>query len=167
MTKDQIDLTLSFIAEEISKQEFEKSFPEVLDQEFYEKQFEEAILKKDSDAISCLFLFCNPYTSENYLYSVFKRLIIECWHHEHENIARSFQFHFKNPDCVDSVVKAMHLNCKHWDEEDDREPFIRKCANILAELNTPYSIQKLRELSNSVDRTIRTYCSDQLDRLAI
>ncbi|NME72371.1 hypothetical protein [Flammeovirga aprica] len=100
-----------------------------------------------------------------YLDKMYKKLLVECWHNQHENIALSFQFKYKNPDCIDTVVEAMHLNCNHWDEEDNRDPFLRKCAYVLGDLRTEYAIQKLKELSLSSDPIIKEYSVYQLQRI--
>lgn len=164
MINEKIDLIISFVSEEISKKEFEDNFPEVLDENFLKKEYEKAIIEKNSDAIECLSMFSRIYIPDDYLYEVYKKLITECWHSEHENIALMFQFNFKNPDCIESVIKAMQLRCEHWDEEDDRDPFIRKCAYVLATLKTDYAIEKLKELSESEDPIINKYCTYQLEK---
>ncbi|MCT4639851.1 MAG: hypothetical protein N4A72_19285 [Bacteroidales bacterium] len=156
-------LILDFSIGKIEQDEFERRFPQNINSVFIENSFVEVIRKRDSDSLDYLFMMLS-YIDKEPLYNLFKKLIVENWHNYHQDIARFFQFNFKNPDCIDSVIQAMYLHCEHWDEEDDRDPFVRKCAYVLATLGTDYAVEKLKELSKSKDPIIKKYCSYQLEK---
>ncbi|AZQ65232.1 HEAT repeat domain-containing protein [Flammeovirga pectinis] len=164
MILEKKKLILDFICGKITQEIFEKSFPEINSQIYWEDEFNNAVKYQDTESIEYIF-YLLQYIPDNFFYQMCKQLILLRWHNEHENIALSFQFFYKDPDCIDTVVQAMHLNCEHWDEEDDRDPFVRKCAYILGDLKTPYAIAKLKELSLSDDEIIKGYCTYQLKRI--
>ncbi|AZQ65237.1 hypothetical protein EI427_23780 [Flammeovirga pectinis] len=164
MILDKKDLILDFVTKEITKEEFEEQYPQVLNKEYLDKQFKAALKNKDALTIDYLFKI-RVYISNDFFYLICKQLITEDWHRQHENIALMFQFNYKNPDCIDIVVQSMYLQCEHWDEDAHRDPFIRKCAYILGDLKTPYAIAKLKELSLSDDEMIKGYCTYQLKRI--
>ncbi|NME72869.1 HEAT repeat domain-containing protein [Flammeovirga aprica] len=165
MIKDKQKLILYFVTQKISEEKFELSFPEILERKSIQREFEIAFNTQDSLAIEFLWMIPYKYYDKQFHYYMCKKLILENWHKEHESIALSFQFFYKDPDCIDTVVEAMHLHCEHWDEEDDRDPFVRKCAYILGDIRTEYAIQKLKELSLSSDPIIKEYSTYQLQRI--
>jgi hypothetical protein len=69
----------------------------------------------------------------------------------------------RDPDCIDDIVTAMHIKCDYW--YDDGDAFIRKCSYVLGDLETPYAIQKLQELTDDNNEIIRKYASYQLKKI--
>jgi hypothetical protein len=95
--------------------------------------------------------------------SILKKMIKETWHTRHEDIASLFQIDIKDPSCVDDIVEAMYIKCDYW--IDDGDAFIRKCAYVLGDLKTSYSIQKLEELAVEENECISEYASYQLAKI--
>jgi HEAT repeat protein len=122
-----------------------------------------ALNEKDGAAIYdiCYMGFiCDLFTIKTA--NVLRKSIKETWHNRHEDMAHILQT-LKVPDCVDDIVTAMHIKCDYWYDEGDA--FIRKCAYILGDLETPYAIQKLKELTTDDNEIIRKYASIQLKKI--
>jgi hypothetical protein len=72
-----------------------------------------------------------------------------------EDLASFCESTVREVKCVDNIVAAMHIKCDGW--YSDRDAFIRKCAYVLGNLKTSYSLQKLKELTTDNNGIIRKY----------
>ena len=154
---------IDFATRKIELKSLYETNPELNTSDFFLKSYEEAINARDAEALQYLAMLPKP--NYNDLTDINRRLITECWHNQHEEIARFFQEFVRDVECVDSISRGMDLGCVNWFDKEDA--FIRKCAYVLGDLGTEESIAKLKELSTSENELIKKYCSYQLERLGL
>jgi hypothetical protein len=147
----------------INDEEFESKYPHKIDDEYILRFLEDIYLRKDGVLMEHMTRIAFNISLNDKLVPIFCKLIKETWHNSHEDLALFFEFSVKNPDCIDDVIAAMHIKCNYW--HDDGDAFIRKCAYVLGNLETPYAIQKLEELTNDDNEIIRKYASLQLNKI--
>lgn len=163
MNSAEQDIIMKYATDEISEMELCQKLPGYCGDKNLVCHYKKAIDEKDGEALQ--FLSMLPKKDYYSFVDVNKELILECWHQQHEELARFFQFFVKDVSCVDTIVEAMYLKCDYWVDEGDA--FIRKCAYVLGTLQTDYAILKLRELSKSNNEIIKKYSSYQLEKLGL
>lgn len=159
LTASQKDLIIDYISKDISRASFLASYPVPVNERYVEQLFQDAMLEEDAEAVECI-CYLHEFADPGRVLHYIRTFIKEPWHYSHENLALSLQTDYKDPDCVDDVVAAMHIQCEYW--YNDGDAFIRKCAYVLGKLKTAYAYGQLEILTHDENEIIRKYALHQL-----
>ncbi len=165
LTNIEKKLILDLASNTISKKEFLSKYPskEVNNDDYLTNLLKDTLITKSGEDLEYIFYLpagTRAFNADDV--PTLSELITADWHRQHEDIATMLQW-FKNPTCIDHVVKAMHMSLDYW--YDDGDAFIRKCANVLGAIKTDDAIEKLKSLASSDNEIIKKHCLHQLEIL--
>lgn len=94
-----------------------------------------------------------------------KYLLIN-WHHEHEEIAGSFQAFFHNDKKnILTLLNAINNIPNHLTPDDFKYPYIRKLIYAIGAQPEPYNIEALEKLANETnDEKIKDLALHQIEK---
>ena len=148
----------------ISEGDFASKYPHKINDEYILQFLDDLYQRRDRKLMEDMSRIAFRISSFDKLSSIFRKLITETWHKEHEDLATFFEFTVRDINCIDDIITAMHIKCDYW--YDDGDAFIRKCAYVLGNLATPYAIKRLEELTKDDNEIIKKYAHYQLEKLS-
>jgi len=92
---------------------------------------------------------------------VLAELLLETWHHKHEDIARSLQ-NLCVPESADALASAALIKHEYL-EYNDSHALARKCVWALADIGTSRARRHLEELARTSDPEVAAYAQKRLD----
>ena len=92
MTELEKNAILDFVSSEITIDDFYKKMPQYKNEDFIVKKYNEIIFNKDSKMLGYLRLI--PLRNMKLFESIYRKLLLEDWHIEHEDIVVFFQSYF-------------------------------------------------------------------------
>lgn len=126
-----------------------------------QEYLELAIKEKNAEFVEAGFLIGFTYAEfPKNIESLLCLLIVEDWHHKHEDIAMLLK-DLKHPLTVDSLYNAAEIQFPYLNY-DDTFQFARKCIKALSEIETSNAINKLQLLSESSNSIIAEYAKKEL-----
>lgn len=143
MNLDQRNLILNLSLGRITKDEFLKSFPEILgaNADYLQRELESSLSSKDADAVEHLLLlgfqFGFPESSAEILCS----LILQDWHTQHENIAMILK-DMRYPGAVQCLYQTA-LTIFPYLDYDESYALGVKCIYALRAIGTRNAQEKL------------------------
>ncbi len=86
---------------------------------------------------------------------IFRKFLLKNWHHEHEEIAGSFQVFFNNDkDNIQVLLQSIKNIPKYLNRNDLKYSYVRKIIYAIGAQPEPYNIEALEELANKTDDDI-------------
>jgi hypothetical protein len=166
MTEGHKEAILKFVQQKISQAELfdQLNIEGLMITDYALSQLEDAYKNNNAVDLEYALLLPGLKPTLHKFTNLFCQLIIENWHHNHEDIATYLQS-LALPESIDSVYNAI-LNADQLEylEYNNSAAFIRKCCYVLGDINTEYSVGKLKELSNSDNEIIKNYSIHQLKK---
>jgi HEAT repeat protein len=92
--------------------------------------------------------------------TVLARLLMELWHHQHEDIANALQ-DLRDPATVDALYEVTN-NSAPFSAVDDGRALARKCIWALHDIGTPAAVDKLELLTTTTDVETRERAAKKL-----
>lgn len=131
--------------------------------EIVESELRGALASHDADAVTgALHLGFRFGLLPVDLAPLLAELLLQPWHHEHENIAGALQ-DMRVPATADALAQAA-LTKHDYLAYDDSHAFARKCTWALADIGTPEARTHLEHLARADDPEIAAYAQKRLDR---
>jgi hypothetical protein len=98
--------------------------------------------------------------------SVFRKYLLKNWHHEHEEIAGSFQAFFHNDkENIPILLEAINDIPKYLQIDDLKYSYIRKIIYAIGAQPETYNIEALEELADETnDKQIKELALHQIEK---
>lgn len=164
MNEQNQKLILDFILKRISRDELFKRLPFYLEEAFLLEKYNEAITSKDKRNLE--FLRMIPCDNLQILLPIYRKLILEDWHIENEDIIRYFQYEFNNDiENIPVLLESINSVPKYLQYDDMKYPYIRKIIYAIGAQPEPYNIEALEKLSKETnDEEIRCLALHQIKK---
>lgn len=164
MNKKEEQIVLEYACGKITKEELFKKLPLYAESGFLINQYKDAIDKKDSSMIN--FLRMIPCENLQILYPIYKKLLLENWHIENEDIARCFQNEFNdNKENILVLLESIKIVPDYLKFDDMKYPYIRKLIYAIGAQPEPYNIEALEKLANeTTDEKIKKLALHQIKK---
>jgi hypothetical protein len=122
----------------------------------------EARLTMNADDVDCtLVLAARLELLTANLAPVLAELLLQPWHHKHEDIARTLQ-NLCVPETADALASAALIKHEYL-EYNDSQAFARKCVWALADIGTPQARAHLENLARGPHLEVVAYAQKRLD----
>lgn len=96
---------------------------------------------------------------------VYRKYLLRNWHHEHEEIAGTFQSDFNsNPLNIETLLKAIENIPYYLQDNNLKYPYIRKIIYAIGAQPEPDNIIALESLSKSEDEKIQNLALHQIEK---
>lgn len=155
---------------EITKEEFERSTS-------YKANFNDFInlldnskdkydTKNNNPIFSAIFWNLPTNLSRQEEINIYKKYLLQNWHHEHEEIVGTFQIIFnEDKENIETLLEAIDQIPKYLQNEDLKYSYIRKIIYAIGAQPNPHSIKALENLTNETDdEQIRDLSLHQIEK---
>jgi len=96
---------------------------------------------------------------------IFRKYLLKNWHHEHEEIAGSFQAFFHNDkENIPILLEAINDVPKYLQIDDLKKSYIRKIIYAIGAQPEPENIKALEGLAKSGDEKVRDLATHQIEK---
>lgn len=93
-----------------------------------------------------------PFENLQILYPIYKKLLMETWHIENEDIVRYFQNEFNNDrENISILLRAIKIVPDYLKFDDMKYPYFRKIIYAIGAQPEPYNIEALEKLASETD----------------
>ena len=165
MTELEKNAILDFVSSEITIDDFYKKMPQYKNEDFIVKKYNEIIFNKDSKILAYLRLI--PLRNIKLFESIYRKLLLEDWHIEHEDIVVFFQSYFnKNIENIYILLNAL-INIPTYLQEDEvtKYSYIKKIIYAIGAQPQPESLSALEDLASETgDEKIKELALHQLKK---
>ena len=165
MTELEKNAILDFVSSEITIDDFYKKMPQYKNEDFIVKKYNEIIFNKDSKILAYLRLI--PLRNIKLFESIYRKLLLEDWHIEHEDIVVFFQSYFnKNIENIYILLNAL-INIPTYLQEDEatKYSYIKKIIYAIGAQPQPESLTALEKLASETgDDKIKEFALHQLEK---
>jgi len=98
--------------------------------------------------------------------NLFRKYLLKNWHHEHEEIAGSFQgFFYNDKDNIQVLLQAIDNIPNYLNRNDLKYPYIRKLIYAIGAQPEPFNIETLEKLaSETIDMQIKELALHQIKK---
>ncbi|MFC5473994.1 hypothetical protein [Paraherbaspirillum soli] len=143
MNADQRNLILNLSLGRVSKDEFLRHFPEILESngDYLRHELERAFSSKDADAVEHLLLLGFQFGCTESSAEVLCNLILQDWHTQHENIAMVLK-DMRYPGAVQCLYQAALAVFPYLDYDESYALGV-KCIYALRAIGTSNAKEKL------------------------
>jgi hypothetical protein len=151
MTELEKNAILDFVSSEITIDDFYKKMPQYKNEDFIVKKYNEIIFNKDSKMLGYLRLI--PLRNMKLFESIYRKLLLEDWHIEHEDIIVFFQLYFnKDIENIYMLLNAL-INIPTYLQEDEatKYSYIKKIIYAIGAQPQPESLSALEKLASETD----------------
>lgn len=165
MTELEKKTILDFVSSEITIDEFYQKMPQYKNEDFIVKKYNEIIFNKDSKALDYLRLI--PIKDIRLVENIYKQLLSEDWHIEHEDIVGLFQSHFNRDIENIHILLSALINIPAYLQEDKatKYSYIKKIIYAIGAQPQPESLSALEKLaSETCDKKIKELALHQLKK---
>ena len=107
---------------------------------------EDAIHDQNEYDLDLVITLAEHFEITRYIDEVLASLLIQPWHHFHDNIARILEFDH-NEKTAEYLLQGATYTCDHLDYESDYCEFSRKCLYALLKIGTPKTLQYIRDVA--------------------
>lgn len=164
MTDREKRLIIQFSCGEISCDEFYSLLPQFLDMTYQRELYREAIAHKDSEGVCYLRML--PTSRSVQFEEIWKVLLAEDWHFEHEDLIGIFQYTLNrnkaNVEFLLSVFRGIPLYISQ--DSVIRYSYLKKVIYAIGAQPQPESLNALEALlSETNDDAIRAMLSRQIE----
>lgn len=150
MTEEEQNDILDFATRKITLEQFLKKYPSYSDNEYLLGQYEFAFVSKNKDLLSYIRLI--PINEVSKFKDIFKKLILEDWHIENEDMIGYFQLIFNyEVDNINFLIQAISSVPDYLKFDAMKYPYIRKIIYAIGAQPEPYNIEALEKLANETD----------------
>ncbi|WP_106625602.1 hypothetical protein [Bacteroides sp. Marseille-P3684] len=165
MTESEKNIILDFVSSKIPLDDFYQKMPQYKNEDYIIKNYNEIISNRDCDALCYLRLV--PIRNIKSFENVYKKLLLEDWHIEHEDIVGSFQWHFnKNVANISLLLEALIKIPKYLQEDVvTKYSYIKKIIYAIGAQPQPESLSALEKLAaETSDEKIKELALHQLEK---
>ena len=164
MNEQEEQFILDYACGKITKEDLFTKLPLYADSTFLMSQFENAILEKDGHNIN--FLRMIPCENLQVLYPIYKKLLLEIWHIENEDIVRYFQNNFNDDrENISTLLRAIEIIPDYLKFDDMKYPYIRKIIYAIGSQPEPYNSEALEKLASETnDEKIKDLALHQIEK---
>ena len=163
MTTEEKKMILDLSMGSISIDYFFLNYPMDLgmEKDYILSVLNQAYQERNSDDVEYALLlgFTISFFTEDFV-DILCKLIREGWHYKHEDIVLILQ-ELKSPESIDAIYDTA-LRKFDYLSYDDSYALARRCIHALGDINTEYSIEKLKLLASSEILIIREKAEKQL-----
>lgn len=162
ITKEGQGLVLDLALKRISEDMFFRLFPAdlKLNTTFAVRELEDALIRKDAAQVECALLLTFHFGNQERHAAILCKLLLEDWHHQHENIASLLQ-DLKDPSSIECLYQTALTHFAYLDY-DEAYALAVKCIWALGDINTDDAKGKLLLLAHSDNDIIRENALEQL-----
>jgi hypothetical protein len=164
MTSDQQTLVINLILGRIPYDEFvsKTGLNPVADPGFADVVLREGLALRDGGTVECglMLAFHFKLITPN-VASLLAALLLEPWHHQHEDIARALQ-ELRVPSTAGALARAALVKHQYL-AHDDSHALARKCTWALADIGSSEARAHLENLAQDADPEIAGYAQKRLD----
>ena len=165
MTELEKNAILDFTSSEITIDDFYKKMPQYKNEDFIVKKYNEIIFNKDSKTLGYLRLI--PIRDVRLFKNIYRQLLLEDWHIEHEDIVGFFQSYFnKDIENIYILLNAL-INIPTYLQEDEatKYSYIKKIIYAIGAQPQPESLSALGDLASKTgDEKIKELALHQLEK---
>lgn len=165
MTELEENAILDFASSEITIDDFYKKMPQYKNEDFIVKKYNEIIFNKDSKTLGYLRLI--PIRDVRLFKNIYRQLLLEDWHIEHEDIVGLFQSYFnKDIENIYILLNAL-INIPTYLQEDEatKYSYIKKIIYAIGAQPQPESLSALGDLASETgDEKIKELALHQLEK---
>lgn len=165
MTELEKNAILDFASSEITIDDFYKKMPQYKNEDFIVKKYNEIIFNKDSKTLGYLRLI--PIRDVRLFKNIYRQLLLEDWHIEHEDIVGLFQSYFnKDIENIYILLNAL-INIPTYLQEDEatKYSYIKKIIYAIGAQPQPESLSALGDLASKTgDEKIKELALHQLEK---
>ena len=164
MNEQDKKIILDFVCKKISQDELFEKLPSYLEELYLLEKYNEAIASKDKRKLE--FLRMIPCDTLQILLPIYRKLILENWHIENEDIARYFQNVFNNDlENIPILLQSINSVPKYLQYDDMKYSYYRKLIYAIGAQPEPYNIEALEKLVNETsDEQIRDLALHQIKK---
>ncbi|MEX0596249.1 MAG: hypothetical protein WD512_07090, partial [Candidatus Paceibacterota bacterium] len=164
MNDNDKKIVLDFACKKISRDELFQNLPNYLKEPFLLEKYNEVITSKDKRELE--FLRMIPLDNIQLLLPIYRKLILEDWHTENEDIARYFQNEFNEDiENIPILIKAINSVPKYLQYDVMKYPYIRKIIYAIGAQPEPNNIKALERLSiETEDEQIKELALHQIEK---
>lgn len=165
MNESEKNIILDFSTSIISMDDFYKKMPQYKNEDFIIKRYNEVISTRDREALCCLRLV--PVNNIKHFESIYKKLLLEDWHIEHEDLIGFFQWDFNNnAENIPLLLLALVKRPKYLNgDEATKYSYIKKIIYAVGAQPQPESLSALEKLaSRTRDEKIKELALHQLEK---
>jgi hypothetical protein len=164
MCEQEEQIILDYACARITREGLFTKLPSYADSSFLIRQFENAIDEKDSRKIN--FLSMIPCENLQIIYPIYKKLLLEVWHIESEDIARYFQNKFNDDkENISVLLDAIKIVPDYLKFDDMKYPYFRKLVYAIGAQPEPYNIEALEKLAHETnDEQIKSLALHQIKK---
>lgn len=161
----EIDVLMKCSAGFLSKEDVQNAIPIKVDYNSLLGLLMDSCKEKNSSLFEAI-LWCIPKKLTKYEEEkLFRLLLQEQNHYQHENLATAFQTDFNsNVSNIDALCSAINSVPDYLSPDDFRYPYIRKIIYAIGAQPEPYNMEALEQLSKSPDEKLRELALHQIEK---
>lgn len=161
----QIDVLMKCSAGFLSKEDVQNVLPIKVDYNSFLELLMDSCKKENSSLFEAI-LWCMPNKLvKNEEEKLFRLLLKEQNHFQHENLVTAFQTNFNsNVNNIDALCSAINTVPNYLSPDDFKYPYIRKIIYAIGAQPEPENIKALKELAKSKDEKIRDLATHQIEK---
>ncbi|MBV7441285.1 hypothetical protein KRX57_07615 [Weeksellaceae bacterium TAE3-ERU29] len=167
MTNKEKDMILDFVSSEIPIESFYKEFPKYKECNFIINQYNEVISHRDRDTLSYLRMLPLPTENIEEIAIIYRKILSENWHIEHEDIVSLFQSTYNNDkENIHILLNALE-NIPDYLQEDEitKYSYIKKIIYAIGAQPQPESLLALEKLASETnDNKIKELALHQIGK---
>ena len=164
MTPDQQTLVIHFILGRVPYEELaqQTGLDPAHDPQFADAMLRDGLASRDGGTVECALLLAFHFELiEPDLAPVLAALLLEPWHHQHEDIARTLQ-KLRIASTAGALAEAARVKHEYL-AHDDSHALARKCTWALADIGSTEARAHLEGLAKDADSEIAGYAQERLD----
>ena len=167
MTNKEKDMILDFVSSEIPIESFYNKFPKYKEYNFIIHQYNEVISHRDRNTLSYLRMLPLPSENIEEIAIIYRKILSENWHIEHEDIVSLFQSIYNNDKENIHILLSALENIPNYLQEDEitKYSYIKKIIYAIRAQPQPESLLALEKLvSETNDKKLKELALHQIDK---
>ena len=162
----EIDVLMKCSAGFLSKEDVQNAIPDKVDYNTLLGLLMDSCKEKNNSLFEAILWWMPNKLVKNEEEKLFKLLLKERNHFQHENLATAFQMDFhSNISNIDELRNAINTIPDYLIPDDFKYPYIRKLIYAIGAQPEPYNIEALEKLANETeDEQIRELALHQIEK---